>query len=103
MYFMNEWEIDLARSRYNLHQLHPVLGPATQLLSDLRDMVNGCSDGWAYWGPPVRAAARLMTMIQHPETATVETFKASQKPIKAFCTRYKRPFPTVQPVLPFSE
>lgn len=90
MYFMNTWEIDEA---FHRHHSHPILQPATILLKRFRDVIDENSDGWAYWNAPVKAAKRLMMMIQHPETASEEEFKKAQTPIKSFCTRQNLRFP----------
>jgi len=81
---MNEHEIDEAIAR---HRSHVVLSKATQFLAAFRDEVNAHSDGWPYWSAPVHSAAKLMTLIQNPHTATEAAFKASLKPIRAFYTR----------------
>lgn len=102
--WMNEWEIDETCARY---RSHPVLGPATQTLSNLRDVVNRNSDGWPYWQKPARAAAKLMTLIMGDGTweyrygerddATPEKLKAAYTPIKSFCTRTGLSVEIVQP------
>lgn len=91
MYFMNRWEID---DRAFRHQNHPVLGKATRFLQRFRDLIDENSDGWAYWRAPVKAAAKLMDMIQQPETATEAAYKKAMTPIKSFCTRHKLPLPS---------
>lgn len=83
MKFMNEYDISLAEQR---HIGHPVLARATQFLMDFREEVNAHSDGWAYWGAPVRAAAKLMTLVEGHD-ATEAQFKAALSPIKSFYTR----------------
>jgi len=95
--WMNEWEIDEAVDRY---RDHPVLGPATRTLSNLRDATNRNSDGWPYWQKPSRAAKRLMELIQgygldprnvrfdrERADATVAKLRVAYSPIKAFRTR----------------
>lgn len=82
--FMNTWDIDDAARKY---ARHPVLGKATRFLAALRDEADSHSDGWAYWPLPARAAKRLMTMIQHPETATEDELRKSLAPIRSFFTR----------------
>ncbi len=83
--WMNTWEIDEAACRW---RDHPVLGPATKLLGDLRDLANNCSDGWCYWPKPARAAGRLMELIQgDPALATPAALRKALIPIRAFCTR----------------
>lgn len=94
MRFMNEWDIDNALRNW---AGHPVLEPAAQTLSNLRDAVNENSDGWPYWGKPLRAAAKLMELIEGDgtsayrygprEDATPEKYKAALIPIKSFRTR----------------
>lgn len=95
MRFMNEYEIEEARDRY---AEHPVLGPATETLANLRDAANMNSDGWAYWPKPARAAAKLMDLIERDgtaryrfdserEDATVAELRKALAPIKAFRTR----------------
>lgn len=94
MLFMNGWEIDNAYDRY---RDHPVLGPATITLCALRDATNACSDGWAYWPKPCRAARKLQELIQGPDPmarydneradATAAKLRAALAPIKALRTR----------------
>jgi hypothetical protein len=97
MYFMNCWDISEAEGRF---KTHPVLGPATRFLREFAEEVNANSDGWAYWGPPVHAAEKLMRIVNGhmmagmgayprlPEPTKAEILKALT-PIKAFYTRYK--------------
>lgn len=82
--FMNEWEIQTALDR---HRGHAVLGPAVKFLWEFCREVNLHSDGWPYWSAPVKAATRLMTLIQHPETATHVELHKALTPIKSFYTR----------------
>jgi hypothetical protein len=93
MLFMNEWDIDEALARY---VGHPVLGPATQTLANLRDATNANSDGWAYWPKPCRAAKRLQELIQGGRDSrwdteradvTVAAYRKALVPIKSFRTR----------------
>jgi hypothetical protein len=97
---MNEYEIDEAVSRY---LEHPVMGPATRTLANLRDMVNASSDGWPYWRKPRQAAAKLMDLIQQgirhdreayrsPRTpgVTAAQYRAALVPLKSFRTRQVR-------------
>ena len=86
MLFMNEMDINAAIfGRSN----DPVLRKAVQFLVAFKDQVNEHSDGWAHWGPPVKAAAKLMTLIQTPPVtgATEKDLKLALAPIKAFYTR----------------
>lgn len=98
MRFMNTYEVDEALERY---AGHPVLGPATRTLASLRDATNANSDGWAYWPKPVRAAAKLMALIEGEREsrwdreradATPERLRKALAPVKAFRTRSKLAF-----------
>ena len=96
MKYMNDYDIDQAEQRYCND---PVLSKAVAFLAAFRDEVNSHSDGWAYWRPPVQAAAKLMTLIEDCNVTTwkpgrVETKEATffdlhkaLTPIKAFYTR----------------
>lgn len=95
MRFLNDWEID---DRARQYAEHPLLGPATQTLANLRDAANANSDGWAYWPKPARAAAKLMDVIDRDGTweyrhdderadVTAAEVKAALRPVKAFRTR----------------
>lgn len=97
MTWMNEHEIDDALRHWRDHD---VLGPASQTLSNLRDVVNRNSDGWPYWNAPAKAATRLMQLIvgdphsrwgedhfgERPD-ATEAALKAAYTPIRSFLTR----------------
>ena len=94
MIWMNECEIEDAAHRY---RHHPILGPATRTLMGLVSVVNRNSDGWAYWRKPIRAAARLMEMIERDGTAryrfdderadvSVEELRRAYVPLKTFRT-----------------
>jgi hypothetical protein len=95
---MNTYEIDDAAVRW---ALHPVLGPASRTLANLRDAVNRNSDGWAYWRPPVNAAAKLMDLVEpHPREhadATEELYRKALRPIKAFRTKSGLQFEIEEP------
>lgn len=95
MRFMNEWDIDRVLDRWGHH---PVLGPATRTLSNLKDAANANSDGWHVWPKPARSAAKLMALIEgdgiqgafyddERADATPEKLRAAYSPIKAFRTR----------------
>jgi hypothetical protein len=103
MRFMNEYDIDRTVTRY---ADHPVLGPATQTLANLRDWTNRNSDGWAYWPKPGRAAAKLEELITGDGTyqseaeaarrATPAAYRRALTPIKAFRTRQGADFEIVE-------
>lgn len=101
MTWMNEYDIDDAARRW---KNHPILGPATLTLSNLRDVTNRNSDGWVYWPKPARAASKLMGLIQgehlsevdrrnlnweNPERTDVTEamLRKAYTPIKAFLTK----------------
>jgi hypothetical protein len=92
MTFMNTYDIEEAAQRYHNH---PVLGPATQTLTNLCDWANNNSDGWAYWPKPARAARSLMMMIDRGGQSPVEYQKALRA-IKAFRTRQDADFEIVE-------
>jgi hypothetical protein len=93
MKFMNTWDIDEARQRW---QHHAVLGRATRTLANLRDAADANSDGWCYWPKPARAARLLMELIEgdgswqarmgERTTATDEQLRKAYAPLKAFRT-----------------
>lgn len=102
--FMNDYDIERAASRYDTH---PILGPATWTLENLRTWTNSHSDGWAYWPKPARAAAKLMELIERDgtnkyhldyerEDATLAEYKKALAPIKAFRTRQGADFEIVE-------
>ena len=64
--WMNEWDVEEA---VDFWQKHPTLGPATQTLQNLVNIVNRNSDGWPYWQKPSRAANKLRERID-PATNT---------------------------------
>jgi hypothetical protein len=105
MRFMSEHVIN---DRVAAYVDHPVLGPATLTLANLRDAADANSDGWAYWPKPARAAARLMELIERDGTAryrfdderadaTAAELRKAYAPIKAFRTRSGLTFEIVDP------
>lgn len=58
---MNEHDIKLLASLN--HQCQNVR-KAANLLSELVDKVNSCSDGWAYWSPPRKSTERLVALLR---------------------------------------
>lgn len=103
MRFMNDYEIEVARRRY---EGHPVLGPAAETLSNLRYWTDRNSDGWPYWAKPARSAAKLMELIEGDgtnralaeadERATPAAYRKALAPIKAFRTRQGADFEIVE-------
>lgn len=101
---MNTYDIDEARARY---RSHPVLGPATMTLANLRDAADANSDGWAYWPKPARASRLLMELIERDgtaryrfdddrEDATGGELRKAYAPIKALRTRTGLAFEIVE-------
>ena len=94
MRFMNTFDIEEAMV---VRRDHPTLGPASRSLYNLMLLANRCSDGWCYWPKPVRAAARLMKLIEGDGTwdavrgprddVTPEMVRKAYVPIKSFLTR----------------
>ena len=84
MHFMNEWEVRAAADRY---RNDPVLSVATQFLVALMEETDMHSDGWCYWPKPVRAADKLMTLIESG-TGTLTDLRRALVPIKTFYTKY---------------
>lgn len=102
MRFMNEYAITSSAERW---EDHPVLGPATKTLASLMDAVNRNSDGWAYWGPPVQAAARLMELVERDGTARYlfdrERADTTEAELRKAYTQLKR-FRAKHPGVPFT-
>lgn len=88
MNFMNDYDIDAALVAF---ADDPILLAGAKTLSNLRDLANNVSDGWAYWPRPARAANKLMELLQQASRAdlavTPSTLKRAQAPIRAFLTR----------------
>lgn len=87
---MNTHDIAYALRKYGANTSS--IGRAVRFLSAFQDEVNAHSDGWAYWKAPVKAAERLMYMIQiytpsAPDYITAEQFRLALIPIKSFYTR----------------
>lgn len=81
--FMNEYDIERSVERLRHNE---TLGPASRFLQAYMHEVNAHSDGWPYWRSPVKAAAKLMTLIESG-TATSAQVRAAMTPIKSFYTR----------------
>lgn len=92
MMYMNEWDIEQALSWY---ANDAVLGPAARTLSNLRHATNRCSDGWAYWNPPCRAARQLQQLLEDNRRDILDgdvnraRYRKALVPIRALVTRCK--------------
>ena len=91
MMFMNEWDIDDAKERFD-HWETPNLAKGARVLGALANWTNENSDGWCYWPKPTRAAVKLMTLLESAERFPVDDVSAADltkalSPIKAFLTR----------------
>jgi hypothetical protein len=91
MIFLNEYEIEEAEARLrDIPHLHALV----VTLINLREWVDSHSDGWPYWNPPVKAAAKLMILIDatrfNPQDCTIEAYRAALRPIKVFRTKANR-------------
>lgn len=86
MRYMNEPEIVAATVR---HADHAVLSPAARFLVAFMHEVNGASDGWAYWKPPVKAARKLMELLERGD-GTYDDLTKALTPIKRFYSTHGR-------------
>ena len=91
MMFMNEYEIEDALRRFEPTET-PNLATAAAALARLCLWTNRNSDGWPYWSKPIRASAKLQTLINSvdrfdPVDASDKELRAALSPIKAFLTR----------------
>ena len=100
MLYMNDSDVHYATQR--IAQIRDeasrtVLTKAVTLLTDLIELANSVSDGWAYWKAPCKSAKKLQELIQaglpsnqnnFTAPATTEAqLKKAVSPIKAFMTR----------------
>lgn len=97
MRFMNDFDIDLAKRRFD-PEVVPNRNYVAWVVSNLRDWADENSDGWPYWPKPVRAAARAFELLEGQGTiddrrnfmdydASDAEVVAALRPIKAFLTR----------------
>ena len=98
MKFMNDYDLDQARSRFT-RATKPNRLALVMVVDNLREWANNNSDGWAYWPAPVKAAQKAIELIesrtyaeneqQEAEDITDAEMHAAVRPIKAFLTRQK--------------
>ena len=96
MLFMNEYDLDEARSRFTRATVPNRLA-LVMVVDNLRQWADSHSDGWAYWPKPTRAAAKAMELIesrtyaenrvQEENDITDTEMRAAVRPIKSFLTR----------------
>lgn len=98
-FLMNTAEIDIACDNPSI-QRHPVYGPAAEYLAAYRDLVDGVSDGWAYWKAATSAALPLQKIVYHgyceargygdsdlAKKPTIQDVASAVKRIKSFMVR----------------
>ena len=93
--FMDQFDIEWAAEAE--HEC-PNVRKGVRLLLRLMEAVNSQSDGWAYWAPPSKSAAKLATLLatagnlQRGTRGKVSDadFKRAVSPIKAMVTRQRR-------------
>lgn len=97
MHFANEYEIEQWLQSYQTSET-PNLARGARTLYELMNWTNRNSDGWPYWSKPVKAADKLITLLEDadragraawstPKDATDAQLKAALTPIKSFLTR----------------
>lgn len=86
MLYMNREDIARARLRAQ-HSQNTVLIRATTFLAQFQEEVDAHSDGWPYWFASVKAAVKLMRLIQDSEEPTETDLRKALVPIKSFYTR----------------
>lgn len=92
MRFMNRYDIEHAYDRFGREAT--VLGEATRVLKAFQEDVDAHSDGWPYWSAPVKAAAKLIALVEpHCKTwivvlpePTMADLRKALVPIKRFLT-----------------
>jgi hypothetical protein len=90
--FMNEYEIDMYRHRFDPVR-QPNLNYLAQTVQHLSFWADRNSDGWAHWPKPAKAARKAMEVLYEHRLAdrdfdiTDREFTAALSPIKSFLTR----------------
>jgi hypothetical protein len=98
MSFMNDYDIQQAKTILCGSGQTPNAGHAIGVLENLMDWTNANSDGWAYWPKPARSAKSLMRCIEVAVDdyrrgnddlldLTDDELKKLYAPIKSFLTR----------------
>jgi hypothetical protein len=91
MKFWNEYDVEQALRRAT-NPDRPTRLRGILVVLRLMNWTNANSDGWAYWPKPVRAANRLMELLDsgdrwEPEDVEPKDLRKACAPIKAFLTR----------------
>lgn len=96
MRFMNDYDIELARRRFDAF---PNLALGVQVIDNLRQWADANSDGWHSWPKPCRAASKLIDLIEDEQNikdwangvlTDIDEKELARAiiPIKSFLTRH---------------
>ena len=83
MLYMNDSDMVQAETMARTYEMKL----ACRFLIAFKDEVDQHSDGWAYWRAPLKAATRLMKLIQQNGSMSDSEFQWALTPIKSFYTR----------------
>ena len=105
MKFMNDYDLAFARRRFT-QSATPNRLALVLVVDNLREQTNMVSDGWAYWPPSCRSAAKAIALIesrtnrendeQERVDITDAEMRAAVRPIRSFLTRHARVFSAEQ-------
>lgn len=88
MKFMNEYDIEDAVRKFDAD---PVLGPAARFLDAYKNEVNAHSDGWPYWSAPVKAAGKLIELLDGHRMSGMGAYPRLPRPTEADIKRTLTP------------
>jgi hypothetical protein len=105
---MDEYDIEEAVERW---RDHPLLGPASRTMAALQAWADDGKDGWMTWPLPMRAAQRLMELIERDGSrryqddpvradVTAQDLKMAYAPIKGLRTKMRAGFEIEEAVVP---
>jgi hypothetical protein len=105
MKYMNDYDLHSARQRYGRGETPNRLA-LVLVVDSLREQTNLVSDGWPYWSPACRSAAKAIALIestaypeyerrQHEDITEAEML-AAVRPIKSFLTKHRHIFSAEQ-------
>lgn len=83
MKYMNDYDLEMAFERAAPASYRKL---AAKFLINFAATINQCSDGWAYWQAPRKAAQQMMA-IAEGGNHTTEDYNKALGAIKAFVTR----------------